>query len=277
MSVGTLERYGLPFSNVVATGTATNNVTPGRTLENLRLRLGGTTFTKALISMLRLKANGKTIFEATGSEADRINAYRGETIDAAFLDIAFADYRGLSELDRMVGAFDTSVGIANITSEVTVAGATAPTLTPILTESAEQKTGDGNNLPYARLVSKVLRYPFNIGNGGTLPFTVPFGPQSGAIIKRLHVVGNNGTMTGVVVKEDGLVVHESVKAENEAKQRRFGRVPQLNMYTVDFVVDGNVRKALDTRSARSLEWLLSFSGAETGVVLVEYLDPLGNL
>ena len=45
MSVGKLNRYGLPFSNVVPAGTATNQVTPGRTLETLRLRLGGATFT----------------------------------------------------------------------------------------------------------------------------------------------------------------------------------------------------------------------------------------
>lgn len=277
MSVGTLERYGLPFSNVVATGTATNNITPGRTLENLRLKLGGTTFNKTMISLLKLKANGKTIFEATGTETEKMNAYRGETTDAAFLDLPFADYKGLSELDRMVGAFDTSMGIANITSEVTIAGATAPQLTPILTESATQKMGNGEALPYAGLISKVLRYPFNIANGGQLPFTVPFGAQSGAVIKRIHIVQNTGNCTGVVVKEDGLVIHESVKAENEAKQKRFGRVPQAGFYTVDFVVDGNVRKALDTRSARSLEWLLSFSAADSGVVLVEYLDPLGNL
>ena len=41
--------------------------------------------------------------------------------------------------------------------------------------------------------------------------------------------------------------------------------------------DGAVKKALDTRDARSLEWLLTFSGADSGVVLVEYLDVLGNL
>ena len=37
------------------------------------------------------------------------------------------------------------------------------------------------------------------------------------------------------------------------------------------------RKALDTRNARSLEWLFDFSAADSGTVYVEYLDPLGNL
>lgn len=276
MSVGKLTRYGLPFSNVVASGTATNQVTPGRTLENLRLRLGGTTFTKAMISALKIKANGKVIIEGTGTDLDKINAYRGESTSASFLDIQFTDYKMIAELDRMVGAFDTSLGIQNITSEVTIAGATAPTLTPILVESAAQKDNQGQAAPFAPLISKILRYPYNIATGGRLPVTVPFGPQNGSIIKRLHVF-HGGNMTGATVKQDGLVVHESVAAENNFDQTKAGRTPQTNVYTIDFVLDGNIKKALDTRDARSLEWLFDFSAADTGTVYVEYLDPLGNL
>lgn len=276
MSVGKLQRYGLPFSNVVPTGTATNQITPGRTLENFRIKLGGTSLTKAMLSNVRVKANGKIIIEGSGTELDKINAYRGESTSAGFLDIQFADYKMIAELDRMVGAFDTSLGIQNITTEVAIAGATAPTLTPILVESAQQKDNQGNAAPFAPLISKVLRYPFNIATGGKLPVTVPFGPQSGAIIKRFHVF-HGGNMTGATVKQDGLIVHESVSDENAFDQTKAGRVPQTNVYTIDFVLDGNIKKALDTRDARSLEWLLDFSAADTGTVIVEYLDPLGNL
>lgn len=276
MSVGKLNRYGLPFSNVVASGTATNQITPGRSLEVSRLKLAGTALTKAMISMYKFKANGKVIVEGTGADIDKINAYRGVATDAAYLDLFFADYAMNNELDRMVGAFDTSLGISNITQEVTIAGATAPVMTQILVESAQQKDKAGVAAPYAPLISKLLRYPFNISTGGKLPVNVPFGPQSGSIIKRLHVL-HGGNMTGATVKEDGLVVHESLRLENEHEQKRFGRIPQTNVYTIDFVVDGNIRNALDTRSARSLEWLFDFSAADTGTVYVEYLDPLGNL
>lgn len=276
MSVGKLTRYGLPFSNVVATGTATNQVTPGRTLENLRLRLGGTALTKAMITSLKVKANGKVIISGKGADLDKINAYRGKATDAAFLDVFFADYSLNNELDRMVGAFDTSAGISNITTEVQISGATAPTLTPILIESAAQKAKTGEAQPYAALISKILEYPFAMATGGKLPVNVPFGPQSGSIIKRLHVF-HTGNMTGATVKQDGLVIHESVKAENERDQVQHGRTPQTNVYTIDFVTDGDIKKALDTRDARSLEWLFDFSAADNGTVYVEYLDPLGNL
>lgn len=276
MSVGKLTRYGLPFSNVVATGTATNQITPGRTLENFRLKLGGTALTKAMITDLKIKANGKVIIQGTGTNLDKINAYRGVTTVAGFLDVFFADYSLNNELDRMVGAFDTSMGISNITSEVTIAGATAPVVTPILIESAAQKSKTGESAPYAALMSKILQYPYNIATGGRLPVNVPFGPSSGSIIKRLHVI-HGGNMTGATVKQDGLVIHESVTAENEHDQKQHGRVPQAGVYTIDFVTDGDVRKALDTRDAKSLEWLFDFSAADSGTVYVEYLDPLGNL
>lgn len=276
MSVGKLNRYGLPFSNVVATGTATNNITPGRTLEVSRFKLGGISLTKAMLTGIKVKANGKVIVEGTGTELDKINAYRGVASQAAYLDIFFADYAMNNELDRLVGAFDTSMGISNITQEVTIAGATAPVMTQILLESAQQKDQQGAAQPYAPLLSKVLKYPYNIASGGRLPITVPFGPQSGSIIKRLHVF-HGGNMTGATVKQDGLVIHESVTADNEHEQKRFGRVPQSGVYTIDFVTEGNIRNALDTRDARSLEWLFDFSAADTGTVYVEYLDPLGNL
>jgi len=276
MSVGKLTREGLPFSNVVATGTATNNITPGRTLENLKLKLGGTALTKAMLTAIKIKANGKVIIDGTGTQLDKLNAYRGETVNAAYLDFPFADYAMQDEFSRMVGAFDTSIGIANITSEITITGATAPTLKPILVESAAQKARDGVAAPFAAVMAKVLQYPFNIATGGRLPFVVPFGPQSGAVIKRVHIF-HTGNMTGATVKQDGLVVHESLKAENEQEQVRFGRVPQANMYTIDFVIDGAIKKAMDTRDAKSLEWLFDFSAADNGTILVEYLDVLGNL
>lgn len=276
MGVGKLTRYALPFSNVVATGTATNNVTPGRTINNMCLKLGGT-FNKAMMTLIKIKANGKTIMEGTGPQFDKINAYKGQTNDAGYLDLPFFERAGLTEFDRAVGGFDSSQGIANITSEVTIAGATAPTLQMILTESAQQVDRAGNAAPYSGVMTKVLRYPFAMATGGTLPITVPFGPANGAIIKRLHIETASGLTTGATVKLDGLVVHESLKLENEYEQKRWGRVPQANMYTIDFMVDGNVNKALDTRDARQLEWLLTFSGADNGNVIVEYLDTLGNL
>jgi hypothetical protein len=276
MTIGKLTRYGLPLSNVAPTGTATNNITPGQTLEVTRFKLGGTALTKAMIQQFRIRANGKVIVDTNGTDLQKINDYRGIAGDAAFLEYYFADYSLNNELDRMVGAFDTSFGIGNITQEIKIAGATAPVITPILIQSGAQKDATGAAQPYALVLSKLLQYPFNISTGGRLRVDLPFGPQTGGIIKRVHIV-HGGNMTGITVKENATVVHESVKAENEYEQKRFGRVPQANMYTVDFVVDGDIRKAMNTRASTSMEWLPEFSAADAGTIYVEYLDPLGNL
>ena len=274
--IGKLHRVGLPFSNVVANGVATNLITPGKTLETLRLRLGGTAFAKANIGNIKIKANGKAIIDATGPQIEAINAYRGHKANAAFLDIPFSDFSGNNEFDRHVTALDTSVGLQNLTTEITIAGATAPTLKPILIESGQQKQRSGAYEPYAPLMGKLLSYPFTMATGGKLPFTVPFGPQNGSIIKRVHIF-HTGNMTAAEVKMDGVVLYEAEAAEARYEQELHGRVPQNNVYTIDFVGDGSVSKALDTRSAKSLEWMFTFSAADNGVAIVEYIDPLSNL
>lgn len=277
MPTGKIVRKGFSFANVVANSQATNRVSIGKTINTLQLQLGGTVFTKALISMFRLKANAKTIFEGSGDQIDKINAYRGLTANVAFLDIAFEDLSGLDQLDRFIGALDSSIGIADLTTEVDIGAATAPTLNMRVHESAPQRQADGSLSPFAGLICKQLRYGFSMGAAGEFPMPLPFGAKSGAVIKRVYVFHNGGFMTGAVVKEDGLIIHESLKAQNEYEQIRNKRVPQTNMYTIDFIPDGNVRNSFDTRKAQSVEWLFTFSAADSGFVVVEYLDALGNL
>ena len=276
MGIGRVSKPALPFQNVVANGIATNQITTGNTLENLQLQLGGTALTKAMVSLFRMKANGKTIIEGTGDQLAKLAAYRGEAADAAFLDVQFADLTGYNEYDRMVGALDTT-GLVSLTTEVTIAGATAPQLTGILHESAPQKVAKDVPAPFAGVMSKVLRYPFSVANGGMLPINLPFGPVNGAVIKRIHIESAGNTVTSVVLKQDGGVLLELTKAQNEYELKRWGRVPQANWFTLDFVKDGQVSKALNTRDARSLELLPTLSGADNGFVIVEYLDTLGNL
>lgn len=270
MSVGKLLRAGLPFANVVASGVATCSITPGRTIERIILALGGTSLTKAMLSLVKLKANGKTIFEGSGSQIDKLMAYRGIAAAAGFLVLDFTEIKGRDKLDQMIGGFDTSQGIASITMEVTIAGATAPTLAAYIVESGAQQG------PYSPILQKVLRYPFNTSVGGKLNLQLPFG-KSGAIIKRLHVEQAGDYVTAVEVKQDGLIIHESTAALNDFVQAEHDRATQANWYTVDFIVDGNQGNAFDTRDARSMEVNLTLSAADSGYVIAEYYDVLGNL
>ncbi|MCK9991400.1 MAG: hypothetical protein RugAbin2_02414 [Rugosibacter sp.] len=271
MSIKKIMRQLPPLQNVVANGTATGQVTPGRTIERIILRLGGTTFTKAMLTLIKLKANGKTFFEATGTQLDKLMTYRGMAASANYLSIDFTEIRGRDVLDQMIGAFDTSVGISNITIEATITGATAPTLDAFVVESGKQ-TG-----PYAPLLQKVLRYPWQSTVGGKVNLTLPFGAQVGAVIKRVHFEQVTGNITALEVKQDGLTLHESALALNQYVQGEHQRVPQNLWYTADFIVDMNQGNALDTRDAKSLEFNITLSAADSGFVIVEYYDVLGNL
>ncbi|HZX32662.1 MAG TPA: major capsid protein P2 [Rhodocyclaceae bacterium] len=273
MSVGKLIRNGNSFANVVATGWATATITPGRTVEGIMLELGGTSFTKAMITTVRLKADGKVYYEASGTQIDKRNAYLGHTADAAFLPILFTEHFGRERQDQMVGAFDTSKGIKGLTVEVQITGATAPTLTLQTIESASQWDAGKE---YAGLMHKTLRYPWSRSVGGDQLVDLPFGTQNGALIKRIFVE-HTGNVTGITMKQNAMPIYEGTKVELEYMQKLHGKVPQTNFLAVDYAQDGNLANILNARDPQPLELRLSMSAADSGYVVVEYLDVLGNL
>src|SRR4051812_24306015 len=119
------------FQNVVATGIAVCDMNKflGSVLEKVTLTLGGTAFTKAMITLIQLKFNGKVVWESTGSNADASNLFGGAASDPTILKIDFMNRKAVSLNARQAGAWDLSQGsgITNVRLEVTIAGATAPT------------------------------------------------------------------------------------------------------------------------------------------------------
>lgn len=273
MGIGRLTRYAYPYNNVAASVLATNEVQTGKTIDTYRLELGGTAFTKSHLSNIRVRANSRLIVDASGAEINSLLLYRGQAADDNFLDIPFGDRTGLTEMDRMRGAFDTSIGIQKLTTEVNIGAATAPTLKGILFESARQSDGAGKSLPFAGEIAHLLRYPWEKSTGGILPVKI-----AGArmVVKRLHFF-NTGNLTGMEIKQDGITIHESTLAENQYEQKSWGRVPQANIYTVDFMLDGNTLKSLNMADGLPLEILPTFSAADSGVLLVEALARLGDV
>ncbi len=119
-----------PFNNVVASGIANVDLSNlfGYSIERLFLQLGGTSFTKAMITGWQLKANGKIIMDSDGTKQDARMLYRGVTTQVDFLTIDFLELSARSDLGLQGGALDTTMGIKNLRLEVTISGATAPTL-----------------------------------------------------------------------------------------------------------------------------------------------------
>ncbi len=273
-----------PFSNVVNDGLATINFANllGYAVEYILLELGtsgGVALTKAQMTSIKILANGKDIYDDTGSRTDDHNEYRGETANASYLVIPFDESRGRTEVragqvidGEKIGCIDTTRGIVSLTGEVLIAGANAPTLKAWAEVSAPQAGADPR---FRDLIAKKKNFTLSPAASGTFPFDIPYGRKPGAIIKRVFLHGS--TVTGYEVKKNGITIMkaESV-ALNTFTQLREGRVAQSNIVCIDFIKDGNQSAALNAADANNMEYELTVSGAGNVIVVVEFYDLLGN-
>lgn len=255
----------LPFFNVVGTGVATLNLPLGMTYERILLQLGGT-FTKAQITDLKIKLNGKSIWQGTGTQLDKINTYKGLATDSTHLVLDFSELFARDEVGQSIGSIGTAEGIATFTIEVTITGATSPTLESWSVLSGPKAVG---------VVAKVLTYSQTFGSSGKFPFQLPYGPNGGSLIKRVHFFHTN--MTGLEVKKNGLVIHDTTDTINKFYQTENKHTTASGLYVADFICDNNQSGLLVTADARSMEWNVTLSAGDTVIALVEFLDQLGNL
>ena len=263
----------LPFNNVAANQTATvdlNNLL-GYTVERLILLLGGT-FTKAQITAIRVLANGKIIFQSTGSRTDTRMQFRGIGASATALTIDFAEIRSKTSLGQNIGCIDTTVGVQNLKMEIDIGGATGPTLAgfaevaPPQTRPEEQATRS--------LIARIHEATITIGAAGTFSLPIPHFQvaDGGSIFKRVSVFSAN--MTALTIKKNGVIVHDTSKTLNDFNQPEYRRVAQAGLYVADFIVDDNQANVLNTRDAQTVEALGTFSATETITIVSEVLEPL---
>lgn len=269
-----------PFNNVVASGISNCDLNPllGTTLECLNLSLGGT-FTKAMITLIQLKANGKVIFETTGANLDLLENYKNyAAADATKISMNFMEPKAKTVNAFQAGAIDLSPdsGITNLRLEVTIAGATSPTL------SAIAEVSPAIDVPSERAIRFLLhrrhRNTQTIGAAGTFSLQVPHIEPSGggSVFKRIGVFSAN--MTGMKLMREGITEFETLKAEHEWIQKKGLRSPQTNLHVFDPILDGiQAGRVWDTRPANGVRSAImygTFSGAETIVIETEELLPL---
>jgi hypothetical protein len=147
------------------------------TLTRLTLRLGGTTFTKALISEIRILRGTRVVYRVSGTRLDKINKYKGIFDRDQFLVIDFTERDAPSLPGKELGGYDlTTFGKdEDLRVEVDIGAATAPTLYAIGTFTPPQ----GNPL-----MLKLLTGIFSTSGTGEQPIKVNL---KGALLKRLHL------------------------------------------------------------------------------------------
>lgn len=271
----------LPAQNVVATGVATINFANllGYAVEFILLELGGTALTKAMLTDIDLKVNAKTIYKDSGARADDRMEYRGETSSANYLVLSFDESRGRTELraggnvidGEKVGVIDTTFGVQSFTAEITITGATAPTLKAYAEVSAPSALDER----FRGLIAKVFNFTVSPAASGTFLFDVPQARAKGSILKRLFLVG--ATVTGYEVKKNGITIQKGTSAAVITyQQQREGRVPQANVQVIDFIRDMNQSSGVTAFDANSMEYYLTVSGAGNVVIVGETYDLLNN-
>ncbi len=262
-----------PLANVAANSKATGkwNDALGYTIDRIILTLGGGVMTKALMSNIKLQANGKTFWEDTGSRTDSRMQHRGITASANYLAIDFSEIRARTIVGQSVGGIDTvSCGIRDLSAEITIGAATTPTISAIAQVSAAPQKDQS----YSTLMSKVLSFTQNFGAAGEFPLDIPYGRQAGAQIKRVFLFG--ATVTAARVKKNGIDVWNRNDALNDFILTEYQRTPQANMVCIDFIEDGNMSKAHNAANSQTHQWFATVSGAGNVDVVCELLDPLAN-
>ena len=268
------------FTNLVSTGTAINDLAKfnGSVIEKLTLVLGGT-FTKSMITLIQLKANGKVIFETSGARLDASNLYNGGAVDATVLKIDFMDRKAVTVNARQAGAIDFSAGsgITQLRLEITIAGASSPTLVGFADLSPP--TNDPAEAGIRGLILRRHQGTITVGGAGTFALPIPhLEPSGGGSVYR-RILFYSAQMNAFRTQREGVTEHELTKLQNEAAQKDNFKVPQANLIVFDPVQVGQMSGCLwDTRPAvgvRSAQFYGTFAAGETFVVETEELLGLG--
>jgi hypothetical protein len=269
-----------PFQNVVASGVAICDMNKllGTVVEKLTFTLGGTSLTKAMITKIELKANGKVIYETDGTKLDTSNLFNAGSADVTILKMDFMDRTAVTVNARQAGALDLSAAskITALRLEVTIAGATAPTLVGFADVSAP--TDDASEAAIRFLAVRRHRATVVIGAAGTYALPVPHLDPAGGGSNYRRIFIYSAQCSAIKTMREGVVEHELTKLQNEASQKDNKKVPQANLVVFDPTQDGQLQgRTWDTRpgsGVRSAQFYATFGAGETITVETEELLPV---
>ena len=269
-----------PFQNVSASGIAICDLNKllGTVLEKVTLVLGGTTFTKSMITLIQLKANAKVIWESTGANVDASNLYNGATASATVLKIDWMDRKAVTVNARQAGTIDLSAGsgITNLRLEVTISGATAPTLVGMADVSPP--TNDPNEAGIRWLMARRHRATYVVTAAGQFALPVPhIDPAGGgSSYRRIYLYSAN--LTAIKTVRDGITEHDlqSVALIQAVQSDNF-KTPQASLTVFDPVQTGTLLgNTWDTKKGLvgSAVFYATFSAGETITIETEELLTL---
>ena len=268
-----------PFQNVSASGVAICDMNKllGTVLEKLTFVLGGT-FTLSMITLIQLKANAKVIWESTGSNVNATNLFNGATNSATAFKIDFMDRKAVTVNARQAGTIDLSLGsgITNLRLEVTIAGATGPTLAGLADVSPP--TNDQNEAGIRWLMARRHRATYVVPAAGMFALPIPhIDPAGGgSSYRRIYLFSAN--LTAMKTVRDGVTEHDlqNVTFIQQPQIDNF-KTPQASLTVFDPVQTGTLLgNTWDTKKGLvgSAQFYGTFSAGETITIETEELLTL---
>lgn len=275
-----------PFNNVVATGRAvlSSKLVLGNVIERIVLVLSGGSFTKAMISALRVRLNGKVVFgDVSGTVLDLIQRYTLLNNTAGYLTIDFTEPLAKSIQGQLMGALNlNALGVTDFTLEVDISGATTPALDAYVQMRAPSSmTADkGFDERLAPIMRALIPTTIPVSASGEIQADVNYGAGGNSLIKRLYI--SSSILTSFRVKRDSLDINDATATALQTYLALdYGRVAQTNLYVWDPLVDGNQSDAVPTRrldgSASNFQFLFTASGAGSHLVLADVYTTLAAL
>lgn len=267
------------FPSVPATGVATlvTDQLYGYSLHALQFVRGGGAFTTAMITGIRIRQNGKELLPPiTGPRLLDLNEYDG-LIDQTNMNFHFfGDPTANTPQGRHVGDLDFTAYKAPLEIEVTIAGATTPTLEVIaLAGPPKAAMGFGYDAAAVARVRALVRTVLDLsGAVDNKQVVISLGSGQGALIRKIGFF--HAQITRVSLRKNSIDKHDRLTvAENSAIQSQFGRTAQTGLYMLDRIEEGNIGEAEPTLQQNGQPWNFQL-GITTAAadVITAYADLL---
>lgn len=273
------------FPSVPATGPASlvTSVLRGYSLHGLMFQRGGGAFTAAMISGIRIRQGGKDVVNALpGTELAEMNAYDGITDATNFNTLFFGDPTARTIRGQHFGDLDLDVYREELEIEVSIAGATTPTL-DVLAIVGPPKLAMGVGFDglaaasFRSLVRTVIQPSAAVTRQN---YGIAAGSRAGALLRRAWFF--HAALTSVEFTKNSIRKWDDISAtRNNAYQNLFARTPQAGLYVLDRVADGNLGEAEPTVDANGQPWNFQFnlttSGSDTITAFADILTDRAKL
>lgn len=271
---------------VAAGQIATLRIAPEElTLVGVKLALSGTTFDKTKIDRVRVKVGARVIWDLTYTQINGINNYKNGADSLRYLLLDFTERTQAIFPIKEIGGLDlmTLVAIGEVFVEIYI---NSTAVAPVIAATGYYEQRQANPL--------VVKYvPFSVTQSAAGRFTLPLNLR-GALIKRLwlfysgtnYTSSTNGNVSRIEAKKNGVVFFDQTDLDNRFDQSQFKKMPQANLFVVDFLMDDNhdahISTVRNTSSGQVYDafefnaYLTDATGSSI-TAIAEVLDTVTNL